>query len=298
MKLEQLCIIGVGLMGGSVALAAKARGICREVIGVDQNLENLLQAKELGVIDSACHGIAEGAAEAEGVVIATPVGATSKVLEALRPVWSQRAFYTDVGSTKTNVVAAAQSIFGEIPENFVPAHPIAGRELSGAKAAAAGLFSGKRVIITPLATTGVRPLEKVRCFWQALGAEVHDMSVRHHDHVLAATSHLPHVIAYALTHMLGRKDEKDEIFQYAAGGFKDFTRIASSDPLMWADICIANQQEIVAFLRQFEAELSSFGERLEQGDKQAILEFFQEAKAARQRFLDQYQTSDKNDDIH
>ncbi len=275
-------------MGGSIALAAKARGLCQEIVGVDRDGENLLQAVELGVIDDACVDAREGAEFADGIVIATPVGSVRPVFESLRPVWSDKAFYTDVGSTKSSVVKAAEAVFGEVPKNFVPAHPIAGRELSGVGAATVDLFLGKRVILTPLPVTQIRALEQVRRFWHSLGAKIHDMSVAHHDHVLAATSHLPHVIAYTLTHMLGRKDEKDEIFQYAAGGFKDFTRIASSDPSMWTDICLANQKEILAYLRQFEKELKAFGDTMEQGDWQAIFDFFAEAKAARQRFLDQH----------
>ncbi len=287
--LERLCIIGVGLIGGSVARAARAFGLARQIIGVDRSPETLRQAQALGVVDAGCVSAAEGAREADGVVIATPVGKMQAVFEALAPVWSEQAFYTDVGSTKASVVEAAQAGLGRVPGNFVPAHPIAGRELSGVGAAVADLFQGKRVILTPLPETDVRVLERVREFWRGLGAEVHAMSVAHHDHVLAATSHLPHVVAYALTHLLGRKDEKDEIFRYAAGGFKDFTRIASSDPEMWADICLANAGEILALLRRFEQELMAFGDLIGCGDRQAVLDYFGEARAARQRFLDQHQ---------
>ncbi len=286
--IDRLCIIGIGLIGGSVALAARTRSLCREIVAADQNKDALRRAQELGVIDRGTTEITMAAEGAEAVVIATPVGGLQTVLASLQPVWSKQTFYTDVGSTKGNVIKAAEAVFSRMPNNFVPAHPISGRELSGVNAAVADLFEGKRVILTPLASTDVRVLERVREFWQRLGAEVHDMSVAHHDHVLAATSHLPHIIAYALTHMLGRKDEKDEIFQYAAGGFKDFTRIASSDPVMWADICIANREEILGFLRQFETELQGFRQGLEQGERDKILEYFSEAKAARQRFLDHY----------
>ncbi|WP_026596275.1 prephenate dehydrogenase [Methylohalobius crimeensis] len=286
--LDRLCIIGVGLIGGSVALAARSKGLAREIVGVDRDPGTLRQAKALGAIDVGFQTAAEGVYKADGVVIATPVGKVQAVFEALAPVWSTQAFYTDVGSTKTNVVRAAEHVFGKMPANFVPAHPIAGRELSGVEAALGDLFESKRLILTPVPETDVRMLERVRGFWQALGAEVHDMSVTHHDHVLAATSHLPHVVAYALTHLLGRKDEKDEIFQYAAGGFKDFTRIASSDADMWADICLANAAEITALLRRFEGELHDFGHLLEGGDRSAILHYFAEARSARQRFLDRY----------
>ncbi len=286
--IDRLCIVGIGLIGGSVARAARTRSLCREIVAVDQDVRALQRAEELGVIDWGLDETAEAAKGAEAVVIAAPVGRIEGIFEALKPVWSKRAFYTDVGSTKGSVVQAAERVFGRVPDNFVPAHPIAGRELSGVNAAVADLFADKRVILTPLATTDVRVLEQVRKFWQMLGAEVHDMGVAHHDHVLAATSHLPHIIAYALTHMLGRKDEKDEIFQYAAGGFKDFTRIASSDPGVWADICVANRSEILGFLHQFEAELQGFGQVLESGDREKMHEYFSEAKMARQRFLDQF----------
>ncbi len=286
--LDRLCIIGVGLIGGSIALAARTRSMCREIVAVDRDVGALQQAEALGVIDRGTGDMAAAVQGAEAVVIATPVGQIPSVLEGLKPFWSQSAFYTDVGSAKGSIVRAAGQIFDRVPENFVPAHPIAGRELSGVKAAVADLFAGKRVILTPLPDTDVKALETVRSFWQALGAEVHDMSVAHHDHVLAATSHLPHIIAYALTHLLGRKDEKDEIFQYAAGGFKDFTRIASSDPGMWADICIANRDEILGFLRQFEVELQDFNRLLEGEQREKMRAYFSEAKTARQRFLNQY----------
>ncbi len=288
MEIHRLCIVGIGLIGGSVALAARARGLCREVVAADRDPEALARAEALGVVDRGYLEIAEAAEGADAVVIAVPVGKMAAVFAALKPVWSPAAFYTDVGSTKASVVQAAERVLGQVPANFVPAHPIAGRELSGVEAALPDLFAGKRVILTPLPQTDVRVLERVRAFWRGLGAEVHDMSVTHHDHVLAATSHLPHVIAYCLTHLLGRRDEKDEIFQYAAGGFKDFSRIAGSDPVMWADICLANRDEILSLLRRFEAELSAFDKLLADGDRQAIHDYFAAARAARQRFLDRY----------
>lgn len=285
--LERLCIIGVGLIGGSVAKAARAFGLARQIVGVDLSLKALRQAQALGVVDAGCVSAAEGANQADGVVIAVPVGKMQAIFAALVPVWSEQAFYTDVGSTKVSTVKAAQAAFGKVPANFVPAHPIAGRELSGVEAASADLFQGKRVILTPVSDTDARVLERVRAFWQGLGGEVHLMSAAHHDRVLAATSHLPHVVAYALTRLLGRKDEQDEIFRYAAGGFKDFTRIASSDPEMWADICLANAAEILTLVHRFERELAALQELIARADRQALLDYFGEARAARQRFLEQ-----------
>ncbi|GAB6068045.1 hypothetical protein JCM13664_13640 [Methylothermus subterraneus] len=287
--LERLCIIGVGLIGGSVALAARAFGLARRIVGVDQDPKCLRQAQALGVVDAGCKSVAEGARHADGIVIAVPVGEIQKILATLAPVWSARAFYTDTGSTKVSVIEAAQAVFGKAPANFVPAHPIAGRELSGVEAAAADLFQGKRIILTPTPETDARVLEQVCGFWRGLGGEVHLMEPARHDHVLAATSHLPHVLAYALTHLLGLKDEHDEIFRYAAGGFKDFTRIASSDSKMWADICLANAGEILAWLQQFEGELAALRGMIEHADQLALRSYFTAARAARQRFLDQEQ---------
>lgn len=287
--IERLCVIGVGLMGASIAKAARAMGLCRQIIGLDEDRENLLKAKALGVIDGAAETIQEAVKGADFVVIATPVGSIRPILAALRPVWSQDAIYTDVGSTKAYVVEAAKAIFGRIPPNLVPGHPIAGAEKSGVEAACADLYQGRRVILTPLPNTSKRALQKVGSFWRSLGAQVSEMEVDHHDHVLAATSHLPHVIAYALVHMLGRKDEKQEIFKYAAGGFKDFTRIASSDPTMWRDICRANRAEISALLEQFKKELDTVIALLQEEAFEELYDFFCGAKSARQRFLDQFE---------
>ncbi len=284
--LERLCIIGVGLIGGSIAKAARAFSLARKIVGVDRSLETLQRAQQKGVIDLGCESAAEGASCADGVVIAVPVGKMQTVFKALAPVWSERAFYTDAGSTKVSVIQAARAVFGKVPANFIPGHPIAGRELSGVEAASTELFQGKRVVLTPLPDTDTQVLEQVRGFWQALGAEVHLMSAAHHDHVLAATSHLPHVVAYALTHLLGRKDEQEEIFRYAASGFGDFTRIASSDPEMWADICIANAAEISAFLHQFEYELLALRELIAAKRSLELRCYFEQARAARQRFLE------------
>ncbi|MCX8048663.1 MAG: prephenate dehydrogenase/arogenate dehydrogenase family protein [Methylohalobius sp.] len=286
--LERLCVIGVGLIGGSVALAARRAGLVRRIAGVDSNPEALCLARSLGVIDEAETRVEEGVRGADSVVIAAPVGAMRQVLAALAPVWSRQAFYTDVGSTKASVIVAAEAVFGEVPDNFIPAHPIAGRELSGVQAASPDLFNGKRVILTPAANADPEALKRVRLFWQELGAKVDSMSAVHHDHVLAATSHLPHAVAYALVHLLGRQDEKDEIFRYAAGGFGDFTRIAGSDPKMWADICLANAEEIVSWMLRFEQELRDLREKIEDREGRALREYFGAAKTFRQRFLEQY----------
>lgn len=284
---RHLCIIGVGLIGGSVARAARARGLARSITGIDANPVNLRSALESGVIDAALPGVTEAVADADFVMIAAPVGSTEGILRELQPVWSERAVYTDAGSTKRDVVVAAERVFGRIPVNFVPGHPIAGAERSGVEAAKADLYEGKRVILTPLVHTDSAATARVEAFWRDIGARVSQMEPGHHDEVLAATSHLPHVLAFVLTDMLGRKDEQREIFQYAAGGFRDFTRIASSDPRMWLDICLANRREIVPLIEQYREALRRAADMMAAGRAEELYALFNDARDARQRFLDQ-----------
>lgn len=287
---NRLCIIGVGLIGGSIARAARQRGLSNSIVGYgrQQDLLNLETAKRLAVIDDYTLNIEQALEGADCVVIATPVGTIETILGLLKPFWSEQAVYTDVGSTKGNVIAAAEQVFGAVPDNLVPAHPIAGAEQSGVEAAVDDLFLNKRLIITPVSNTKPESLEKIRRFWEQMGSIVSVMDVHHHDAVLAATSHLPHILAFALVDMLGRKDEQSEIFKYAAGGFKDFTRIASSDPTMWLDICSANKNEIIPLIQQLKEELSKIESTLKNNDSQQLFETFTYAKNARQRFLDQF----------
>lgn len=288
---KKLCVIGVGLIGGSIACAARNRHLCQNIVGFgrEQDVENLLLAKRLGVINDYFLDIDSALQEADCIVIATPVGAVKSILQLLAPYWNSQAVYTDVGSTKGSIIHALEAIFGNVPGNFVAAHPIAGAEQSGVAAAKADLFQNKRLIITPLATTDPQAIDKINHFWSQLGAKISLMDVEHHDSVLAETSHLPHLLAFALVDLLGRKDEQQEIFQYAAGGFRDFTRIASSDPRMWADICQANRGKIVPLLRQLESELESIAGVLEANNDQQLFDIFNYARNARQRFLDQYE---------
>jgi prephenate dehydrogenase len=285
---NKLCIIGVGLIGGSIARAVRQRQLSETIVGFGRanDLVNLQIAKELGVIDSYSLDIAEAVANADCVVIATPVGAIEAVFTLLKPVWDEKTIYTDVGSTKANVIAAAEKVFGAIPENLVPAHPIAGAEQSGVTAAVDGLFVNKRLIITPDKATNPDAVQLILAFWEALGSKVAVMGAGHHDAVLAATSHLPHILAFALVDMLGQRDEKSEIFQYAAGGFRDFTRIASSDPTMWRDICLANKHEIMPLIQQLKAELDKIELLLGSSDSEQLFNTFTYANKARKRFLD------------
>ena len=288
---DKLCIIGVGLMGGSVARTARLKGLSKNIVGYGrlQDLQNLETAKHLGVIDDYTLHIEVAVQDADCVVIATPVESIESILSLLQPVWSNHTIYTDVGSTKGNVVAAAQRVFGVIPNNFVLAHPIAGGEQSGVEAAVDDLFVNKRLIISPLSHTRQDALQKIQSFWEQCGSDVSMMEVHRHDAILAATSHLPHVLAFALVDMLGHQDEQSEIFNYAAGGFRDFTRIASSDPTMWRDICLANKNEIIPLLEQTKLQLDKIQCLLENNDGQQLFEIFAYANTARQRFLNQFE---------
>ena len=288
---DKLCIIGVGLMGGSIARAARLKGLSKSIVGYGrlQDLQNLETAKRLGVIDDYTLHIDLAVQDADCVVIATPVESIESILTLLKPIWSDHTIYTDVGSTKGSVVAAAQRVFGVIPHNFVLAHPIAGAEQSGVEAAVDDLFVNKRLIISPFSHTRKEALQQIQCFWERCGSEVSMMEVHHHDAILAATSHLPHVLAFALVDMLGHQDEQSEIFNYAAGGFRDFTRIASSDPTMWRDICLANKNEIIPLLEQTKSQLDKIQCLLENNEGQQLFEIFAYANIARQRFLNQFE---------
>jgi len=286
---NRLCIIGIGLIGGSIARAARAQGLCSEVVayGREKNLPNMQLAKQLGVIDEFYTDIASALENTDCVIVATPVGSMQAIFEQIKPHWNSNAIYSDAGSTKGSVVSALEMVFGSVPTNFVPAHPIAGAERSGVDASTVDLFVNRRLILTPLESTDKLALAKIHAFWEKIGSSVSVMTVEHHDTVLAATSHLPHILAFALVGLLGRKDEQREIFKYAAGGFRDFSRIASSDPTMWQDICLANKQEIVPLIRQFQAELSKIEQLLVEDQAAQLFETFTYARNARQRFLDQ-----------
>nr|WP_305888570.1 prephenate dehydrogenase/arogenate dehydrogenase family protein [Methylomonas sp. SURF-2] len=285
-----MCIIGIGLIGGSIAKAARAEGLCKQVValGREKNLPNMQRALELGVIDAFYTDAARAMAGSDCVIICTPVGSIQAIFEQLKPHWNPQTLYSDAGSTKASVIDAARAVFGEVPGNFVPAHPIAGAERSGVEAAKVDLYRNRRLIITPLAGTDSQAVDKLGEFWRRIGSSVSLMTVEHHDTVLAATSHLPHLLAFALVGLLGRKDEQREIFKYAAGGFKDFSRIASSDPTMWQDICLANKQEIIPLMQQFQAELKRIEQLLQNDDAAALFDTFSYAKQARQRFLETF----------
>ncbi len=285
--IRQLTIFGVGLIGGSLALALREAGVVDEIVGCSRREEHLRQALELGVIDRYHLDAAEAVAGADVVFVSVPLGAMRSVFEAMRPGLAADAVITDGGSAKQCVVDDARAAFGTLPPGFVPGHPIAGTEKSGVTAAFPELYRNRRVILTPLAESDPAAVERVRAMWQAAGAEVEEMEVHHHDEVLAATSHLPHMLAFGLVDSLARMRDNDEIFRYAAGGFRDFTRIASSDPVMWRDICIHNRQAILDMTARYQADLEEMVRAIERGDGDALLEIFSRAKAARDRFCNE-----------
>ena len=283
--IERLCIIGVGLIGGSLARALREAGYCKTVVGAGRNPENLRHAVELGVIDSYETDPARAVAGADMVLVAVPLGAMEPVFRAIRGHLADGAVLTDAGSAKVSVIDAVRSAFGEVPANFVPGHPIAGIEQSGVAASLPDLYRNRRVILTPLPETAAAATQRVRGMWEAAGAVVVDMDPVHHDEVLAATSHLPHVLAFTLVESLARLHDKAEIFEYAAGGFRDFTRIASSDPVMWRDICLANGDAIQQMIERFIGDLQALDRAVEARDGDRLLQIFADAKAARDRFV-------------
>jgi prephenate dehydrogenase len=284
--IEKLAVIGVGLIGGSVALALREEGVVMETVGCGRSSTNLQKAQELGIVDHYTHDIAEAVRGADMIMLAVPLGAMRATLQAMSGHLMKGAVITDAGSVKGCVIKDAQAVFGQMPHNFVPGHPIAGTERSGAQAAFPELFRDRRVILTPVSETCQEAVQQVEALWKHCGADVTYMSVAHHDEVLAATSHLPHMLAYSLVDTLSRMKENDEIFRYAAGGFRDFTRIASSNPVMWRDICLANQQALSDMLTCFADDLHDLAALLENGDEKGLLDLFESAKKARDRYVD------------
>lgn len=279
-NLGTVAFIGIGLIGGSLALALRQAQAAEWIIALDNDARALAAAQNLGVIDAPAQWADLAAADV--IVLATPVDALFAVCEQLAALpLKETVVMTDVGSTKASVLSAVEQAFGTVPPFFVPAHPIAGREKSGVAAASGDLFLRRKVILTTLAQTDNRALGVVSRLWHSAGALISQMSVAEHDAILGATSHLPHVLAYLLVDMLDQDLQHEAIFSYAAGGFRDFTRIASSSPVMWRDICLHNPQEIAALLQQYRQRLQQFEQLLAAGDGEAIERIFGRAKAAR-----------------
>jgi prephenate dehydrogenase len=284
----RIAILGLGLIGGSLALALKQRGAVGEVVGWGHREASLRLGAQLGVIDRYSLDLAAAVKGADVVVIATPTLTAETMLERLAPLLDAGTLITDVASVKGNLLRAAQRVFGAAPPQLVLAHPIAGSEQSGVAAARADLFVAHRVILTPVETTAAAALRRIRALWALTGAEVVEMSVAQHDAVLAATSHLPHMLAYTLVDALAGDTRGGDIFRFAAGGFRDFTRIASSDPQMWHDIALANREALLAAIDRFGDHLADLRAAIDRGDGATIMATFQRAKAARDQFAAQH----------
>lgn len=280
----RLVVIGLGLIGGSFAKGLRESGLCREVVGVDLDPQSRQLAVELGVVDRCEEDLVLACQGADVIQLAVPILAMEKLLALLAGMDLGQAVLTDVGSAKGNVVRAAQEAFGGMPARFVPGHPIAGSEQSGVEASNAQLFRRHKVILTPLEQTDAAALDLVDRLWRELGADVEHMQVERHDEVLAATSHLPHLLAFGLVDSLAKRSENLDIFRYAAGGFRDFTRIAGSDPVMWHDIFLANREAVLRTLDTFRNDLDALRDAVDAGDGHQLLGVFTRARVAREHF--------------
>ena len=282
---DRIAVIGLGLIGGSFAAAAKARGLAKTVVAGSRSALTLEQGIALGVVDDGYQDLAKAVEGADLVFVSTPVSAMENVFSALAPGLSKTAIVTDGGSVKGSVIAAARASLGSHFFRFVPGHPIAGKEKSGVNAADATLYQDHRVILTPETDTDPAATAKVRALWTAMGAEVLQMTPEYHDQVLAETSHLPHLLAFSLVDTLARQGDSTEIFRYAAGGFRDFTRIASSDPVMWRDIFTENKASLLASLNLFRQGIDRFQAAIENADTDALMGIMTRANSARAHFM-------------
>lgn len=284
--IQKLAIIGVGLIGGSLARALREAGLVGEIVGAGRSPEHLQQALDLGVIDQAAVNAGDAVRGADMIVLAVPMGSMEGALRQIAPWLEEGAVITDVGSVKGATITAARAALGVRFVRFVPGHPIAGLEKSGVAAATSALFRGRRIVLTPTSETHIAAVERVSAMWQAAGADVVTMAADQHDKILAATSHLPHLLAYTLVDMLVRAHGQ-EVFDFAAGGLRDFTRIAGSDPVMWRDIALTNREAILDVLVAYRAEIDDLMEAIDRGDGRALQDRLTRAKQARDAWQDQ-----------
>ncbi len=280
----KLAIFGVGLIGGSFALALREAGVVGEIVGVGRSAENLRAALDLGVIDWIAADAADAVKGADLVLLAMPVGQMGAVMRQVAPHLEAGSAVTDAGSTKQDVVALAREHLAGKLSCFVPGHPIAGAENSGVTAARAELFRDRNIVLTPLPESDPAVVELTAAAWRACGAQVAQMSAAEHDAIFAAVSHLPHLLSFALVDDIAAKANAAELFRYAASGFRDFTRIAASSPEMWRDICLANRGALLAELDAYQAQLARLREMLEKSDGAALEQVFQQARLARRQW--------------
>jgi prephenate dehydrogenase len=285
LKIRKLVVIGVGLIGGSFALALKRARAVQRVVGVGRTRRNLAAARRLKVIDEASQDPAHAVRDADLVLLAMPVGQMPAVMTAIAPHLPPHAVLTDAGSTKGDVIAAARRFLGDRISRFVPGHPVAGTERSGAEAAFPDLFKDRNVILTPQRETAAAAESLVTRAWQACGARVTRLAADQHDAILAAVSHLPHVVAYALVNMLAGRPNAAQLFGLSAGGLRDTVRIAGSSPEMWADICVANREALLAALEDYENELERLRAAIDGADGAELRRLFVGARNARAKWL-------------
>ena len=281
---ERVCVVGLGLIGGSIVRALRSKGFRGTIDAVVADDDEARQARELRLVDEPFTDISQAVAKATLVVVAVPIGSMASVFASMADALPADAVVTDTGSTKLSVIREAQAHFGDRIGRFVPGHPISGTERSGLDAGFAELFERRRVILTPTPETDRDALARVEALWRAVGAQVSEMDGAHHDEVLAATSHLPHLLAYTLVDTLARMAERTEIFEYAAGGFADFTRIASSSPSLWGDIVTANHDAILPVLDRYIGDLEAVRAAIADGDRDTLTTTFTRAKTARDGF--------------
>lgn len=290
---KKISIFGVGLIGGSFALALKRAGVVNEIVGVGRRLETLERAKQLGIIDKACVSVEEAVSGADLILVAAPVAQTEAILAFIAPHLEPGTVVTDAGSTKSDVVEAARKALGQKVAQFVPGHPIAGREQNGPDAAIVDLYAGKKVVLATLPENSADDVERVAGAWKHCGAIIHRLTAEEHDKVFAAVSHLPHLLAYALVDDIARKPHADLLFQYAASGFRDFTRIAGSSPEMWRDITLANQPALLSELDSYLEQLAGLRALLAERNGSAIEAVYANAQRARHQWIATIEAAEK-----
>lgn len=290
---KKISIFGVGLIGGSFALALKRAGAVSEIVGVGRRLETLERAKQLGIIDKACVSVEDAVSDADLILVAAPVAQTEAILASIAPHLQPGTVVTDAGSTKSDVVEAARKALGQKIAQFVPGHPIAGREQNGPDAAIVDLYTGKKVVLATLPENSADDVERVASAWKHCGAIIHRLTAEEHDKVFAAVSHLPHLLAYALVDDIARKPHADLLFQYAASGFRDFTRIAGSSPEMWRDITLANQPALLSELDSYLEQLAGLRALLAERNGRAIEAVYANAQRARHQWITTIEAAEK-----
>ena len=278
---KKIVIFGVGLIGGSFALALRKANAVTEVVGFGRSTTNLQHALQLGIVDRIGQDIAAEVSDADLILLATPVGQMAELMARIAPHLHKHTLITDGGSTKSDVVRDAYAQLGNNIAQFVPAHPIAGAEQSGAAAAGPDLYAGKKVILTPLPENSTEAVARVRHAWALCGAMVSELSPKQHDEIFAAVSHLPHLLSFALVHDLAQRDNRELLLSYAASGFRDFTRIAASSPEMWRDICMANREALLNELQIYVAELNQLSTALAASDVEKLEQTFRTANQLR-----------------